>query len=707
MEFKTQSLRNILTRLSETKFSIRLSILSIVLVLLVGISAIIIGINHYTLNSVLIASAKNSLSQSSGKVAEQVRSYLQPLNSNILTAHRMFSSGVVSTKQPEFSKFLYSLIIDNEALVAAYWTGVDGNSYWLNKVDQGFFEEVVLRDNNGVQAIGRNLDLQGKILTTKDLPLAAIDDGHLRPWYQQAVAKKKPVWITYNFMSVGTQAAQLGVTSAFPIYDAEGKLQGVLGIDMLLGAISRYVENIELTENSFIFVVDLAGNLMAAHAKHKNIAALNKVTEITAANIPWIEEAFNVFHQKHDHLFAYSFDGKDYIAASEKILDVKSDSPWFVAIITPVDDIVAPLRKNILISFGFVLFTLLLGVVMASIFSSSLSRPIKNLAKDADWISQLQLENIQYLFSRIKEISNMADAFMRMKNTLYSFQRYMPVALIKKLIISDKVATVGGEEKELTLLFTDIQDFTELSEIFDPEKLMQYLSEYFQSITKIIIETYGTVDKYIGDGVMAFWGAPIDDTDHVLHACQAALRIQKALQQLNLKWCQENKPVLVTRLGINTGWVVVGNVGSDDKLNYTSLGDPVNLASRLEGLNKVYDTSIIVSEFIYEKIKDKFKCRLLDRVAVKGKKRSVYIYELLDEVTFAEPDLDLNQYNQDFYRAFAVYERGDWTTALQLFNKLDKIYPDDHVIKIFIDRCSKFSVNPPQEWKGIWVMEEK
>ena len=707
MDFRTKLPFNALVNLPKKKVSIRLSILTIVLILLIGISASIIGINYYTLNSVLVESSKNYLSQSGGKVSEQIRSYLNPLNSNIATAYRMFSQGVVDPQKPGFTKFLYSLIVDNENLVGAYWGDINGSWYWLNKDgNKGFVDEVILRDSTGVKGTKRTLDAEGNVLTTETSGFTEVDPRS-RPWYQQAELNKHLTWVVYRFIKFGNQESQLGVTSAFPVYDSQGNLKGVLGIDMLLGAIANYVKDIKLTENSFIFVADATGSLIAARVENKNLLQLDKAPGIADINNRWVQESFAIFQQKRQSSFAYSSGGKEYISAYEKISDVESKNPWFVGVVTPMSDIVAPLRKNVLLGSVFTGFVLLIGVFLASIFSSSLSRPIKKLAQDANLICLLKLENIRYLFSRIKEVAEMADSFIKMKNALYSFQRYMPITLVKRLMLSNKIATVGGESKDLTLLFTDIRDFTHLSEGFEPEELMRYLSEYFQCITKIIIDVYGTVDKYVGDGVVAFWGAPIDDADHMLHACLAAVRIQKSLQQLNLKWRAENKPEVFTRIGISSGRVIVGNVGSDDRLSYTSLGDPVNLASRLEELNKIYGTTIMVSEFIYEKVKDKFKFRLLDRVAVKGKKQEVYVYELLGELIAKEPDLKLEQYNKELYQAFSSYEIGDWQTAINLFNELDKKYPDDHIIKIFIDRCTNFIAKPPAAWNGIWIMSEK
>ncbi|MEI7848621.1 MAG: adenylate/guanylate cyclase domain-containing protein, partial [Chloroflexota bacterium] len=176
--------------------------------------------------------------------------------------------------------------------------------------------------------------------------------------------------------------------------------------------------------------------------------------------------------------------------------------------------------------------------------------------------------------------------------------KYMPYTLVKNLMVSGNIAEIGGDSKNLTILFSDIENFTPLSEKMPPRDLMLYLSEYFETATKIIIKNGGTVDKYIGDGILAFWGAPIDDKNHAIHCCNTALELQEAFKILNLKWRSEGKPEIMTRIGINTGNVVVGNIGSEDRLNYTVIGDQVNLASRMESLSKIYGTRIIVSEML-------------------------------------------------------------------------------------------------------------
>ncbi len=676
-----------------------------VLTLLIGVSLFIISINYYALDSVLVTAANYYLKFASNTVSAQVGGYFEPLNSKMSIAFHMLDRGVIKPEySSQFTRFLYSLTADDKNISGAYWADTDGNSCWLIKLNDGNFLERTFQRNGSVH-IEKLFDAQGKLLSVvKDLP-PDTDDPRLRPWYQQAQLTKHLVWVVYKFLKSSDQEEPVGVTAAFPFYDSKGDLLGVFGMDMLAETISHYIDDIKVTKHSVVFVVDSTANLISVNRLDANLFQGKELPKIVDLKKPWLEKSFAIYLQTHQSPFVYSVNHTKYIASYQKIPGIGSKSPWYVAVVTPMHDIVASLRKGVLFALIFVGMALIAGIILASVFAASLSRPIKKLAQDANSICHLKLVEMKEKFSHIIEIAEVEESFVKMKNALNSFQRYMPIALVKKLIASDKVAVFGGETKELTLIFTDIQDFTQLSESLDPQELMQYLSRYFQVITKVIIEMYGTVDKYMGDSVMAFWGAPTDDSEHALHACEAVLQIQDALKQLNEDWRAENKPMMVTRIGVNTGEMVVGNVGSDDRLNYTALGDHVNLASRLEGLNKIYGTSVIVSEFTYNQVKNKFKFRLLDKVAVKGKTQSVYIYELLGWAV--EPNLGLEQYNRDFFAAFYQYEKGRWQTAIDLFNALDKKYPEDRVIKVFVKRCETFIANPPADWYGAWVMLEK
>jgi len=201
--------------------------------------------------------------------------------------------------------------------------------------------------------------------------------------------------------------------------------------------------------------------------------------------------------------------------------------------------------------------------------------------------------------------------------------------VIDNLIKNPDKINLGGEKRNITIFFSDIRGFTSISEKLEPEELVRLLNEYLTEMTSIIIKDEGLVDKYMGDAIMAFWGAPLDQPDHAEIACSSSLEMMDKLRALQKKWKKEGIPSFDIGIGLNSGDAIVGNMGSSTRFDYTAMGDNVNIASRLVGLNKTYDTNIIISENTYKIIKDKFKTRKLDTVKVKGKKKPIIIYELL------------------------------------------------------------------------------
>ncbi|MFH1671775.1 MAG: adenylate/guanylate cyclase domain-containing protein [Candidatus Portnoybacteria bacterium] len=214
----------------------------------------------------------------------------------------------------------------------------------------------------------------------------------------------------------------------------------------------------------------------------------------------------------------------------------------------------------------------------------------------------------------------------KIRNT---FSRYVSTDVIEEILSSPDKLKLGGEKKELSILFSDIRGFTTISEKMSPEKLVKLLNQYLTLMTDVIMDSGGVVDKYIGDAIMAFWGAPLKEPNHANKACQAALEMMEQLEKKKGDWQKEFNVDLNIGIGINTGDAIIGNMGSEKRFDYTVMGDSVNLASRLEGLNKQYQTSIIVGQFTKEKAKDDFVFEYLDKVTVKGKKQEVEIYKLI------------------------------------------------------------------------------
>lgn len=282
-----------------------------------------------------------------------------------------------------------------------------------------------------------------------------------------------------------------------------------------------------------------------------------------------------------------------------------------------------------------------------------------------------------------------------------AFGKYVSPILIEELINSPEKLKLGGEKREITILFSDIAGFTSISEKLTPEELVSLLNEYLTEMTNIILKNNGLVDKYIGDAIMCFWGAPLDNKNHTIDACTSAIEMQNKLEELRPIWQKKYGVEVIARIGINTAKCVVGNMGSSDRFDYTAMGDGVNLASRLEGINKSYGTYIMISEFLKEKVDSKFQTREIDTVRVKGKNNGVKIFELINyKNKITKKELEKIK---EFELALKHYKKQEFVKAKEIFEKIN-----DETSKIYLERISEYLINPPEKnWDGIYTMKTK
>jgi adenylate cyclase len=286
-----------------------------------------------------------------------------------------------------------------------------------------------------------------------------------------------------------------------------------------------------------------------------------------------------------------------------------------------------------------------------------------------------------------------------------AFQYYLTASVINEMLKDPTKLKLGGDKKDLTVLFSDIRGFTTISEKLSPEELVRLLNEYLTAMTNIVFKYDGLLDKYVGDMVMAVFGAPLEQPDHAQRACLTALNMMHSLHLLQKKWQEEGRPIINIGIGINSGDMVVGNMGSEMRFDYTVMGDMVNLGSRLEGTNKEYGSNIIISEFTYHAVKDDMCCRELDLVRVKGKKQPIGIYELLAEKKDENSWSDLITC---FATGLALYREAKWDEAVAAFQKVLIIRPEDEVSKIYIERCKNLKEQPPEKpWDGVFTMTRK
>ena len=283
-----------------------------------------------------------------------------------------------------------------------------------------------------------------------------------------------------------------------------------------------------------------------------------------------------------------------------------------------------------------------------------------------------------------------------------AFSRYVSPGVVDMLLSRPDLLEPGGQEVDATVLFSDLAGFTSFSERMQPEELMKVLSGYFAPMTAVIKENSGTFDKFIGDAIMAFWGAPLRDEHHAEKACRAALAMGRAMDDLRKQWQDQGYPMLHARIGIHSGKVVAGNVGSREQMNYTCLGDTVNLASRLESVNKYYDTGILLSGETRALLGPGFITRKVDAIRVKGRARPVEIHELLD--LGDSPPLWAAQHES----GLAAYAARDFSGAADMFASVLDMKPSDGPAALLLRRCRTLIASPPDaQWDAIHVMESK
>lgn len=289
-----------------------------------------------------------------------------------------------------------------------------------------------------------------------------------------------------------------------------------------------------------------------------------------------------------------------------------------------------------------------------------------------------------------------------------TFSRYVAPSVVKQMLANPEKLKVGGEKKEITMLFSDVRDFTSISEKLAPQDLSALLNTYMTRMTDILFETQGTLDKYIGDALVGFWGAPVDVKDHAYHAVRAAVQMADALPEVNAEFQKKNFPEISIGIGLNTGEVSVGNMGSEKIFQYTAIGDSMNLASRLEGLTKYYGVQVMISEYTRERLGEKLKefgLRPLDMVQVKGKTQPVKIFEVLPT---AHPFRKEAAALQEYEKAYDLYLSRDFPAAKAAFASLTQRFPGDKPSRKMLDTCEEFERSPPPaNWTGVSIFTTK
>jgi adenylate cyclase len=454
-------------------------------------------------------------------------------------------------------------------------------------------------------------------------------DARTRPWYWKTLRTDRP-YVSEPYLSFSIGAPVITVSAPL-----RGKVPGVLAADFKLDSFSEFVHAQRPGEHGTVMIFDQAGALIA----HPDFAELvaSAMTHPSQSQLPSLDElnsgiVASVLHTTYNRDISdgdiRDDKGRDYLFRLTKFA-LGEGYKGNILLMAAQDDFVQNVRK---LQFTGLILAIIAGVAFIPVvwmFGSRMSYSINAITAQARKLQTLAEPDRVQVASHIKEIHELGNTVHLAQRAISSFARFVPKEIVRRVVDNSISTKLGGVKQEITLVFTDVQGFTTIAESADPDVLMLQTSRYFSALTEAFLAEAGTVDKFIGDAVMVFWNAPDPQPDHVARACRAALSAKAAGERLNAEFEAEGLAPFFTRFGIHVGEAVVGNVGSTERMNYTALGNTVNLAARLEGLNKQVGTAILASEDVAMRVRDQFVFRALDAVVAKGMTRETRIFELV------------------------------------------------------------------------------
>ncbi len=527
--------------------------------------------------------------------------------------------------------------------------------------------------------------------------VGAIDDFRTLQGYQAAKAART---LIVEPPSVDPDTGSPIIALRFPIIKG-GAFIGCVSAHITLKVLSRLLASHRASAHSTTLIANPTDGTIIASPDLRSVVRLeNGGLEIARLDTA-ADENVRKAHQLHretdldDLFFRSPEDGKE-ISASFTRLPSSFGKPWEVITLTPTDDFVGTLNRTnrdmIVLIAGLTGFELLLIYV----FARRLSRPIEGVSRELRSVEDLTFSHAAPALSNIKEINDLQTAVSLFETSLRSFSSFVPLDVVRKLIKTGTPLTLGVEQRFLTVLFTDLQDFSSLAEQMAPDDLLAHLSAYFEVVSQAIAEEGGTIDKFIGDGIMAFWGAPVHRDDHVLRACCGAMRATRRMQRLDADWSAQGRPTLHLRVGLHCADVLVGNVGSSERLSYTVMGDGVNVAARLQGINKGFGTTICISDSMVEAVEPNIVARPIRKVRVKGRKREFMIYELLGIKNCDDPELKapdgFERLCEMTQAASSYFEQGKFDQAARRYEEILLAFPGDPLARSLLSMCTTTAV---------------
>ncbi|NQW85385.1 MAG: hypothetical protein HQ450_15700 [Alcaligenaceae bacterium] len=533
-------------------------------------------------------------------------------------------------------------------------------------------------------------------------------DPRVRDWYKNAFRGTELMTSPpYVFFSDRT----LGQTMSIKTADGLAVIGADIGLSVLKDIlkakrITPGTHSVIVNDDGFVLAIDhglvtaatpvISGraqtspliNNQQAKSAEQMLTTPPSLTSLREVGVPIFSAMMSTFHERdRGKPILADFSASDlHWRTSISPLNITGGSTFYLLIASPDEELLAGAheirQRTLILAVIISLCSLPLGYLL-------ISRPLQILSNDIARMMDFSGQNTAVKSSFIIELSTLGLAINRLRQAILAFTAYVPRELVSDLVKSGEEIKVGGESRYLTIMFTDLKDFSALSESTPSRELLQRVSYYLELMTLAVKQERGTVDKFIGDAVMAFWGAPVVDQNHAYHACVAALKGKRRMVTLNEKLLAEQKTPLSVRIGIHTDAVLVGNIGSLERLSYTVMGDGVNIASRLEGINKSYDTQICVSHSVYKEAGERLWLRPIEKIRVKGRESEFLIYELLG-IRDGSPETQASDTEQALCvlteQAYGLYAKKCYQEALTVYLQLVERF-DDSLAKVMVAKC--------------------
>ncbi len=680
------------------RIGIRL-VLSAVVLGCIGLSALAVhGLWYRTADANSRDLARTLNQQIAGAVKSELNARITSAEAAFAALRTILVENVIDAREADKRQFVFLSQIQAQptlSWIAFGWP--DGAFFGAHRLSDENLEMVeITADAKDRRIVDRYRFLPADIEFEMRTPEDNSFDVTAQPWYRDAMDAKAPQWMEVIVHPTHKRAA---ITYAGPI-DIYSKRQGALAVMIEHDRLARFLARLTVGRAGAAFILAADGHIVAGPD-----AAADAARGMELAGHPLFgiaTEAGVALKAKMSPAAMADLRIPQRGTAYQVAIAPLGFRDWHVAIAIPEQEILGKIEETTT-RLGMLLIGLVIVAGLASVLLARrlIAEPLRRVVGDLKHVENFELDRIVHRPSRLDELDALSSALVRVRGGLAAFSRYIPTDLVRMLLAEGIEAKPGGTMRPLTILFADVAGFTGLSERLG-DKIVPLIGRYLDAASQAVDRERGTIDKFIGDAVMAFWGAPQANPDHARDACRGALALKRAVAETRLT--DDKGEPLTIRIGLNSGTVLVGNIGSERRLNYTVIGDAVNVASRLEGINKIYGTHILVGEETRRLAGDTIMVREIDRIAVFGRMQGVAIYELLG---LNEGAPGLPAWARLYEEGLADYRARRWHEAIARFERLLNLR-DDEPSRLMIARCRELIASPPGEgWTAVTIMDSK